>query len=258
MAAQIFKKLNSTFLTRRSAPILRRSLLLSLLIWAASSSSVLAQAAVSSTNAWREHTPSVLADLNEWMQEVKQNTKIIGNEKDLRLEWISLLQTRLEVHRAFTSENLLQAIRALAEDEAEAHRRLQSRVLPFAQNLQRVMSEVREPTESPFEVMKSYLEFAGIENPAKVEDFAEARAYINGTTVMSAQSVSREDVASAMEEDSPLPPSLLEDEGLSESELSEPLPAQLPTVSRALDSAKGKTGVGAQEIVPGQHSTLNL
>jgi hypothetical protein len=196
--------------------------------------------------AWLENTPEVLVRLNAWMHETKSDGELSEKERDVRIEWISLLKNRLMVNGATNLEDLVKATQDLEVEEASADRKFTTRVLPFSRQMVRVYKEVRERNEDPLALMKSYISFSSITRPGVVDDFAASRAYLNKSESMSANTARLEEIE------------FLDDQSLRETELAQPLLSQLATKAGTLDSPKRESDIRSDKIIPSQHSSLKL
>lgn len=201
---------------------------------------------------------SPIVDLHSWMQEVKKTKALSDEERDVQLEWISLLKSRLSLNASAQSEDLVKATQKILEDEASAERKLSSRVLPFAQQMVRIYQQVRERNEEPLVLMKSYLNFGGILQPGDLDAFADSRAYLNGKETMAAQMTNREELGLSSDSEEPSAEDSSDEQSSSETELPQPFQTELTPKTGKFDTAKRESNIGADKIVPGKHSSLEL
>ncbi len=222
---------------------------------------------------------SVISELNVWEQIIVANPKISAWEKDTSRDWIGRLRSRFELRSYSANEDLIKAVDEIVIAESSPQRRPHSNILKFAQNLKLVFQTVREKTDDPLMMMKSYASFGSISNPADIEEFAASREYFNLSTAEAANDYDPDRLDLFFEinepddefsdesnsafldsENSNAATSEVEilDDGLRAREFDETLNSKLTTETGALDSTEGDSNIRSNEVIPSNDPALKL
>lgn len=150
-----------------------------------------------------ESKDMILDELGQWSQSLSERDDLDPREKDLRVSFVNRLISQTEEKLSSESndnlENMYQIIKGMAKiDQSIENKSRRTSNAEFTVQLAESLRTLIEPRENLVAFIKSFTEFSGLSEPAKMEEFAATRNYSDGKDSYQAEAQDYETIANSV------------------------------------------------------------